>query len=107
MCWPTCWAAPRLWRSELRNVLATYVRNGLLDLADAAALFGRAAAIVGSEEYDVDTREVLRLSRDSGCSGYDCEFVALANFLGVRFVTADARLAKAFPERVQLMVSDA
>jgi predicted nucleic acid-binding protein len=29
------WVAPRLWRSEVRNVLATYVRNALLGLADA------------------------------------------------------------------------
>ena len=93
------WAAPVLWRSELRNVLATYVRAGKFELADAVAMYSRASAIVGLDQYDVDTLEVLRLSSESGCSAYDCEYVALAEFLDVRLVTADAKLLKAFPGR--------
>ena len=34
------WVAPRLWRSEFRNVLSTYVRSNLLELADAEASSG-------------------------------------------------------------------
>ena len=29
------WAAPILWRSEFQNVLALYIRNGSLSVADA------------------------------------------------------------------------
>lgn len=97
------WAAPRLWRSELRNVLATYVRVGRLELADAMALFARAAAIVGPDEYEVDTLDVLRLARESGCSAYDCEYVALAEILDVPLVTADVKLLKAFPKRTRAL----
>lgn len=97
------WAAPRLWRSELRNVLATYLRANLLDLMDAAALFQRASDIIGTEEYEVETPEVLRLSKQSKCSAYDCEYVALAEFLDLELVSADAKLAKAFPKRVRLL----
>lgn len=100
------WAAPTLWRSELRNVLATYVRAGKLELADATALHRRASEIVGPDQYEVETLEVLRLSRDSGCSAYDCEYVALADFLDVALVTADAKLLKAFPGRTRAL-SDA
>ena len=32
------WAAPPLWRSEWRNVLAGYLRRGVLDLDQALAL---------------------------------------------------------------------
>jgi predicted nucleic acid-binding protein len=99
------WAAPRLWRSELRNVLATYLRANLLRLEDAAALFHRASDLIGPEEYDVETADVLRLSRDSGCSACDCEYVAVAEFLGVELVTADAKLAKAFPQRTRLLTA--
>ena len=100
------WAAPRLWRSELRNVLATYLRSNLLDLADAAVLFKRATDIIGAEEYEVETSDVLRLSKQSKCSAYDCEYVALAEFLDLKLVTADTKLARAFPQRTRLL-SDA
>lgn len=97
------WAAPRLWRSELRNVLGTYVRSGLLDLADAVSLYQRASLLIGTEEYEVETTDVLRMASASGCSAYDCEYVALAEFLDVKLATADAKLAKAFPKRVKVL----
>jgi predicted nucleic acid-binding protein len=97
------WAAPRLWRSELRNILATYLRANLLLLPDAAALFQRASDLIGPEEYEVESTEVLRLSQQSKCSAYDCEYVAVADYLGVELVTADAKLAKAFPLRARLL----
>lgn len=97
------WAAPVLWRSELRNVLATYVRANKLALMDAVALYSRASAIVGPDQYNVDTLDVLRLSQQSGCSAYDCEYVALAEYLDVPLVTADAKLVKAFPGRTRVL----
>ncbi len=100
------WVVPRLWRSELRNILATYLRASQMDLADAAIIFQRAAELVGVEEYEVETADVLRLSKQSQCSAYDCEYVALAEFLGLSLVTADSKLVKAFPRRTRLL-SDA
>lgn len=32
------WAAPELWRSEFRNVLALYLRQNILSLTEALAL---------------------------------------------------------------------
>ncbi|MCX7692257.1 type II toxin-antitoxin system VapC family toxin [Tepidimonas taiwanensis] len=98
------WAVPRLWRSELRNILATYVRTQKMALQDALALFQRASEIIDTEEYEVDTASVLRLSEASRCSAYDCEYVALADFLDVDFVTADKKLANAFPRRARLLL---
>ena len=100
------WVAPRLWRSEFRNILATYLRSDLLELADAAVLFKRASDLIGIEEYEVETSDVLRLSKKSKCSAYDCEYVALAEFLDLKLVTADAKLAKSFPQHAR-MLSDA
>jgi predicted nucleic acid-binding protein len=102
----TNWAVPRLWRSELRNILANYLRTNQLDLAEALALYQRASALIGDDEYEVETADVLRLSKQSKCSAYDCEYVSLAEFLDVELVTADAKLVKAFSGRTRLL-SDA
>lgn len=93
------WAVPRLWRSELSNILATYMRQDLLSLEAATAIHQRAQALVAGNEYEVPAREVLRLAKKSGCSAYDCEYVALAEHLDVMLVTGDAKLCKAFPRR--------
>ena len=97
------WTVPRLWRSEFRNVLATYMRKGVLAYDDALSIHRKAEAVVAGAEYDVGAAEVLRLAKDSGCSAYDCEFVALAEHLDVRLVSEDARLCKAFPKRAMLL----
>jgi predicted nucleic acid-binding protein len=39
---------------------------------------------------------VLSLATSSGCSTYDCEFVALATSLGVPVVTNDRQVLRAF-----------
>ncbi len=91
------WAAPALWRSELRNILALYLRKKLLTFEDAYRIQSEAEALIGDAEYEVDSLDVLRLTAESGCTAYDCEFIALSRRLGVPLVTADAKLRKAFP----------
>jgi predicted nucleic acid-binding protein len=91
------WAAPALWRSELRNILALYLRKKLLTFEDAYRIQSEAEALIGDAEYEVDSLDVLRLTEESGCTAYDCEFIALSRRLGVPLVTADAKLRKAFP----------
>lgn len=39
-----------------------------------------------------------QLANTSGCSAYDCEFVALAKDVEVSLVTADKKLLNAFPQ---------
>jgi predicted nucleic acid-binding protein len=91
------WAAPLLWRSELRNVLALYLRKALLDLPKAQELAARAEAQMSGHEYTVPSSRVLEEAERSRCSAYDCEFVVLAMELTTRLVTMDRRLVKAFP----------
>lgn len=91
------WAAPALWRSELRNILALYIRKKLLTFEEAYRIQCEAEALIGDAEYEVDSLDVLRLAAESGCTAYDCEFIALARRLGTALVTADAKLRKAFP----------
>ena len=91
------WAAPQLWRSEFRNILAGYMRRGTFDLQHAIALQREAEALLASGEYAIDSEAVLELVKNSDCSAYDCEFVALAQMLRVKLCTMDAKLLKAFP----------
>ena len=93
------WMMPRLWRSEFRNVLTTYMRQGRLTLESAMDIYQRAQALVGDNEYEISALAVLRLAKESGCSAYDCEYLALAEHLDVSLVSADKKLCKAFPMR--------
>ena len=92
------WAAPLLWRSELRNVLSFYIHHNHLTLDRAAKLMNEAMDLMADHEYDISSLMVLRLSEVSGCSAYDCEFVALAKDLGFPLITSDKKILKAFPE---------
>lgn len=93
------WAVPVLWRSEFRNILAGCLRRKTLSFDQARSLQDEAEDLLAGSEFEVDSKAVLELVRDSDCSAYDCEFVALANKLKVRLVTMDSKLLRAFPKR--------
>jgi predicted nucleic acid-binding protein len=97
------WAAPLLWRSEFRNVLATLIRLGRVELATAQSIQEEAERLLAPLEFAVDSSAVLELAATSGCSAYDCEFVALAEYLDVPLVSADRKLKKRFGKRVKLL----
>ncbi len=92
------WAAPLLWRSELRNVLAGYLRRGSLTLEQAVAMQAEAEDLLRGREYEVASQAVMDLVAASDCSAYDCEFVAVARHLATPLLTMDAKLLKAFPK---------
>jgi predicted nucleic acid-binding protein len=92
------WAAPRFWRSEMRNVLASYLRREIVNLEESVAIMEEAIQLLHNGEYDVPSARVLALAHASGCSAYDCEFVVLAQDLGIRLVTVDRQLLMRFPD---------
>ena len=93
------WAAPVLWRSEFRNILAGYLRRKTLTFDQACSLQSEAEDLLAGSEFEVGSDAVLELVRDSDCSAYDCEFIALAIKLDTRLVTVDKKLLQAFPQR--------
>ena len=99
------WAAPVLWRSEFRNILAGYLRRKTLTFEQACELQGEAEDLLAGSEFEVDSRAVLELVRTSDCSAYDCEFVALAIKLDTRLFTVDKKLLKAFPDRAVTLIA--
>jgi predicted nucleic acid-binding protein len=93
------WAAPVLWRSEFRNVLAGFLRRKSITFEQACSLQTEAESLLAGAEFEVDSGAVLELVRDSDCSACDCEFIALAIKLNTQLVTVDKKLLRAFPGR--------
>ena len=92
------WVAPALVHSELRNVLATWIRLGRITREEGNGAASRAERLMDGREVAVSTPEVLELAERSGCTAYDCEFVAVARELDAMLVTSDRQVLSAFPE---------
>lgn len=96
------WAAPPLWRSELRNVLLQYIRvseetrpGEAVSLKDARRKMGLAETLVGQRTYAVDSDAVFDAVAGTNLSAYDGEYVALAQEMGVPLVTVDSAVLEA------------
>ena len=92
------WVAPVLWRSEFRNLLLLYIRQGIFDLDHAINLLENAEEIMLKREHTISSVRVMKLATASRCSAYDCEFVVLARELSVPLVTADRKVLMTFPD---------
>ncbi len=92
------WAAPVLWRSEFRSILASFIRQRGLEIQDAWQAHELAEGLLGPHEYTLAGERVLQLVAASPCSAYDCEYIALAQELGIRLVTSDREVLRHFPQ---------
>ncbi len=93
------WCAPPLWASELRSILAKYVKAGLLPARHAGPTMAVARRVVLPERtLESGDDEVLALAAKSGCSTYDCEYIAVAQELRLPLVTLNKQVLKAFPD---------
>ena len=93
-----CWAVPQLWLSEYRNTLAKYIQHRGMTIGSALLSLRSAEEIIGGRAYSISSEKVLELVKNSGCTAYDCEYVALAQDLKVPLVTTDRQLLRAFPK---------
>jgi len=91
------WVAPSLWKDEFVNVLCTYERVGNHTSSDSRRLLLASSDLIG-ESYEIDPLRTLAVARRTGCSGYDSQYLALAEDLGTRLYTFDKRVLKAAPE---------
>jgi predicted nucleic acid-binding protein len=87
-----------LWRAEFRNVLAGYLRRRLLTEAEANTAYLNVQKDLGAHEFTVPTERIIKLVLASDCTAYDCEYVALAQDLGVPLVTTDKQILREFPK---------
>ena len=91
------WVAPILWRSEFRNVLAQYLRKNLLNMDEVLLIIQQAEELLTDHEYEISSAHIMQLVNSSQCSAYDCEFVALAQYLDVPLITTDKMIFNEFP----------
>ena len=91
------WCAPALLLSEFRNVVLHAVRRSELSPGAAEERCGRARALLAGRLHRAPDRAVLQLALASGCTAYDCEFVELAQRLGLPLITSDRDVLAAFP----------
>ena len=92
------WAAPILWQSEFRNVVAAYMRKSLVDYDIAVQIIQEAEQQMADTTFSVQSWQVMRLVEGSSCSAYDCEFVALAQEASIPLVTSDRQILDNFPK---------
>ncbi len=91
------WVAPILWKSEFRSVMSKYLRKGYLTIENVLLIIDQAEKLMSDNEYDISSIQVLQLVNASNCSSYDCEFVALAQYLDIPLITTDKKILQSFP----------
>lgn len=92
------WVAPYLWRSEFRNILALYLRKKILSLAESKAIAQSAKELFSGNEFELNSDAILNLAANCPLSAYDCEYVLLAQKLGIKLVTNDKKILHNFPD---------
>lgn len=97
------WWAPPIWRAEFRSVLRRFMMNEGLALNHAITIMRRAEQDLGPRTVSVSSSAILSLVDQTHHSSYDCEYVALAQNLGLKLVSGDKRLVQKFPETAVLL----
>jgi len=92
------WHAPLLWRSEFASVLWQHHRSSGLSRKAAVELHRAACAWMDGTEHIPSFDAVLDLAFGTGVTPYDCQFIAVAQGLGVRLLSHDQRLRQSFPD---------
>jgi predicted nucleic acid-binding protein len=91
------WIAPKLWLDEFLNVLCSYERTGGLTREQSVELLEDAVALMDGASYDLPPERVLTVARQTNCSAYDSQYIALAQDLGLKLYTCDKRVISKCP----------
>ena len=91
------WIVPLLWRSEFRNIVALYMRQTGMSLAQAERTVEHAELLMRGNEYNVQSKSVLTWIAESKLSAYDAEYAALAKDLSIKLITVDKKLLREAP----------
>ena len=92
------WYVPRLWRYEVMNIFSTMIKVRGMNPTMADSIFSALVTTLRPFERDPMPQDVFALVEEHGISGYDAQFVALAQELGCTLYTQDKELLRKFPE---------
>ena len=91
------WYVPTLWRYEVTNILATMIRVRGLPSETAISIFDALSESLKPYERDPSADDVFALVSDYGITGYNAQFVALAQELHCTLYTQDKEILDKFP----------
>ncbi len=91
------WVAPRLWIDEFYNVLCTLQRAGKMNATEALEIIQDARQMI-LESHEISPERILSVSRQSGCSGYDSQYIGLAEELALPLFTYDKQILIGAPQ---------
>ena len=83
---------------ETLNVLATYQRREVLTLTQCRKLLDHAERFIKVAQCEVKMDAALAVAAKYAITGYDAQYVALAQSLNAPLITEDRKLRKAVPE---------
>lgn len=91
------WRTTELCLHETLNVLATYQRRDVLTLAQCKKLLEHAERFMKVAQCEVKMNEALAVAAKYAITGYDAQYVALAQSLNAPLITEDRKLREALP----------
>lgn len=91
------WRTTGLCLHETLNVLATYQRREVLTLPQCRKLLDVADRFIKIAQGDVEMDAALALAAQYAITGYDAQYVALAQNLNAPLISEDRKLRKAVP----------
>lgn len=91
------WRTTGLCLHETLNVLATYQRREILTLAQCKKLLAHAEQFMKVAQCDVKMDAALAIAAKFAVTGYDAQYVALAQSLNAPLITEDRKLREAVP----------
>ena len=94
----TDWRTTPLCLHEILNVLATYQRRDVLTLAQCKKLLEYTERFMKVAQCEVKMDAALAVATKYAITGYDAQYVALAQSLNAPLITEDRKLREAVPE---------
>ncbi len=93
------WALPSLWQHEFLNALVMMERHQDVSEHMAMEIWRATRSEFALQERAVDIERAMHLAVQHHITGYDAQFVALAEELDVPLLTEDRDLLRKFPRR--------